>query len=328
MEKEYRDLPLEALKKSFSPDTHFPLYVHLIQAFGYREAWAAPLLEYIRLDSAGRPYFPKNPQTPEAHRHKFLCVLTLSDSSPGNWRVHDREVRSEDFVEAILSGPLADWGDDSVFPEPSWTFQFLSAHLDGKGSWKGSDTPLAQACQACLVRYYREYERGALYERGKTIFTESGLHLVEAVNKLCQRQAHMVVEPATQSSLNKFFPAFKNHFFSRLKDSMIQIEALLNAPSWPRSDQKEKYLGLAISNLLASGHLLETAFHPRGALLHSYTEEEGRFLNQSSGRLEKLMEFFFETEILNLMSEVQKKAYRFPLFHAYRALQTRGGFSL
>jgi len=323
MEESYRVLPLEVLKEQFLPELYFPLYVHLLQAFGYKEEWARPLLSYLRFDDQNLPFFPKNPQTPEAHRHKFLCALTLSEVSPGEWKLDGRPIRSADFVEPILDGPLKDWGDDSIFPEPSWTLQFLSTHLDREGRWREKKTPLPEVTQACLIQYYKDFESGALYEKGKTIFTESGLHLLEAVNKLCHAQGEMIVEAATGSSLEKFFPAFKNHFFKRLKDSTIQIEALLRSSGWERSEGKEKTLSLAISNLLVAGHLLETAFHPKGALLRSYSSEEGTFLNESCDRLERLMELFFETEILNLMSEEQKKAYRFPLFHAYRALQTR-----
>ncbi|HEX5035461.1 MAG TPA: hypothetical protein VFW62_13355, partial [bacterium] len=70
LEAKYRDVPLASLERSLPSEIHHPLYVHLINAFGYRDDWAAPLLAFVRRDPQGGPYFPKSPATPEAHRHK------------------------------------------------------------------------------------------------------------------------------------------------------------------------------------------------------------------------------------------------------------------
>jgi hypothetical protein len=328
MEQKYRDVPIRSLEESLPKEIHYPLYVHLINGFGYREEWAAPLLKFIQFDSKDRPFFHKSPKTPEAHRHKFLCTLTLSEGSPGEWKIGDRYVRSQDFVDPILEGPLEAWGDDSAFPEPSWTMQFLSAHLDEIGNWKGKDTSLSEVTQRCFVAYFEDFENGDLFIKGKTLFTESGLHLLEAINKLCKRQSQMIVEPATGSKMEKFFLLLKNHLLSRLERSMREIpniqEILSRLSPSPQPSPVEgegaKAVRLAISNLLVSGHLLEVCVHPMGALASSWSEEEKPLLQKKMETLASLMEIFFDSKVLVLMNEEQKKAYHFPLFHAYRAL--------
>lgn len=321
MESRYRDRPIDELLINFDSDLHFPLYVHLLQAFAYREAWAAPLLSFVQFDSQGRPHFLKNPRTPEAHRHKFLCALTLSEGSPGYWQVGGRNVVSEDFIEPLLQGPLENWGDDSLYPEPSWTLQYLSAHLDERGCWRGQKTPLGEVTQRCLLKYFRDYERGDLYVQGKTLYTESGLHLLEAINKLCRAQSKMIVEAATQSPLAKFFPMFKRHLLERLTRSMQEITGVLNSSLMAESADSQLRIRLAISNLLVAGHLLETCVHPRGALVASWQGAEREQLANHMRVLASLMEFFFEAKTLDSMKAEQRRAYHFPLFHAYGALR-------
>lgn len=321
IEANYRDLAGEKLKTAFPKDLHYPLWVHLINAFGYRETWAHPLLECVAFNSRKQPYFPQAPQTPEAHRHKFLFTLTLSEGSPGEWKIGGQRVRSVDFVDAILEGPLRDWGDESDFPEPSWTLQFLSAHLDVQGRWKGESTAFAGVTQATMVQYFRDFDSGDLYERGKTIFTESGLHGLEAMNKLVKAQSQMVIEPATHSGLEKFFPMLKKNFGARLTRSVEEIRVILTDPQAKTPKLQKQVIPLALSNLLVAGHLLEAAFHPQGALRDSWTASEKEVLKGDLQWLERLMEFFLEEKTQAILSPQEKKAFHFPLLHSYHALR-------
>lgn len=94
----------------------YSLRLHQINAFGYRPDWAEPLLSYVRFDPQGRPYFAISPETPEAHRHKFLCALALSEDSPGVWELGGHSFGADDFVEPILGIPVEEWGDRSIVP--------------------------------------------------------------------------------------------------------------------------------------------------------------------------------------------------------------------
>src|SRR5262245_56706335 len=72
----------------------YSLRLHQMNAFGYRDAWAQHLVQFVKFDSMGRPFFPVSPETPEAHRHKFLTALTLSPDSPGVWQREGHRLRS------------------------------------------------------------------------------------------------------------------------------------------------------------------------------------------------------------------------------------------
>lgn len=327
METHYRDVPIEQLKARFpqEQELHYALYVHLINAFGYRENWAEPLLKYIAWDKQGHPYFPVAPKTPEAHRHKFLFTLCLSKGSPKAWKIKEgeqtRQVHDIDFVAPILASPLEDWGDYSVYPDTSWTLQFLSAHCDAQGRWQDRDTPLAQVTQDHMTKYLQDYQSKNLYQQGKTLFVESGLHFLEALNQLTHQQSEMILETSRQSTLKNFFPQFKEHLLSRLAESAKTTQTLLQFPNWQESPEKKHWIALAIEQTLVSGHLLEVCFHPAGALLPAWQEKEITWLKAQGEELARLMLHFFEDQTQTLLDEEDRKAYHFPMFHAYHALK-------
>lgn len=315
MNNHYQDLAWNPLAEKYPADIHFPFRVHLINAFGYREEWAKALLDYVKFNEKDQAYFGINPETPEAHRHKFLTTLCLSKNSPGEWKIADRKIKSADFVEAILQGPLSAWGDHSIFPEASWTLQFLSAFLDEKGNWQNQSTPLADVTRDSFIAYLQDYQSGNLYERGKTQFTESGLHLLEAINKLLKAQGPMIVEAETGKSLDQFYPLFKNHFIERFSSAIQESQRLLK-----QSIQEVKVSSL-ISNVLVLGHLSEVAVHPRGILAQKWDAEEITHLELGLAQLSKVMELFWQEALLSRLDAEQQKAYHFPLFHAYHALK-------
>lgn len=315
MEATYSDKPWEELASNYPADIHFPFRVHLINAFGYREEWAQALLDYVKFNEKDQPYFGINPETPEAHRHKFLTALCLSKNSPGEWNIQKRTIRSEDFIPAILALPLSEWGDHSIFPEASWTLQFLSVFCDEKGNWQGKKTPLADVTRDSFIAYLQDYQNENIYERGKTQFTESGLHLLEAINKLLKAQGPMIVEVETGKSLDQFYPLFKNHFIERFGSAIHESQRLLN-----QSIQEVKVSSL-ISNVLVLGHLSEVAVHPRGILAQKWDAEEITHLEFGLSQLSKVMELFWQEALLSRLDTEGKKAYHFPLFHAYHALK-------
>lgn len=291
------------------------LRLHQINAFGYRPTWAQELLPYLRFSEQGRPYFPMAPETPEAHRHKFLCALALSEDSPGRWELGGRSVGAEDFVDPILAIPVEDWGDHSIVPEPSWTLQFLSAFLDEKGRWRGQETSLAAVAQKYWDIYFQDFASQELWQPGRTPFTETGLHFLEAINKLCLRQSSLA--PLYLGELTR-------HLGIRLEKALEESSVLLGNPGWIDQEYRDRVLGIAISQLLVLGHLLEVCFHPRGALRGTWEAAEKRRLAESLESLAQLMELFFDPRILNLMTAEQRRAYPFPLLHAYHA-QVLGG---
>jgi len=295
------------------PDPVFySLRLHQINAFAYREAWAEELLKYVKFNAQGQPFFPASPATPEAHRHKFLCALTLSPGSPGAWERHRNHFQSSDFVSNILASPIADWADYSMAPDPSWTLQYLSAHLDERGQWQGRSTPFAEVAAENCAAYFRDFENGALWEPGKTPFTESGLHFLEALNKLSLRQAELGIGPLA---------TFKSHVMARLQRSAEEVQVLLANRDWPQYESRQEVLEFSISQLLVLGHLLEVCFHPQGALLATWEKAERDFLEKAAIALASLMEFFFDPKVLALMDAEQKRAYPFPMLHAYSALK-------
>jgi len=316
MEARYRDLAWAELAAHYPEDLHFPFRVHLINAFGYQAPWAEALLSFAKFNDKHQPYFGVSPETPEAHRHKFLTALCLSENSPGQWEIQGRKLSSGDFVPAILEGPLEAWGDHSIFPEASWTLQFLSKHLDEGGRWQGRPTPLADVTRQSFIAYLQDYQSGDLYERGKTQFTESGLHLLEAINKLMKAQGPMIVEAETGKSLSQFYPLFKNHFIERFQQALARSAELLDSPE--RSPQRMESF---ISNVLVLGHLSEVAVHPEGILNQTWDAEEKRHLKAGLERLSQVMEVFWQPEALEALKDEQRKAYHFPLFHAYHALK-------
>jgi hypothetical protein len=290
----------------------YSLRLHQINAFGYRPDWAEPLLTFVRFDSQGRPYFAINPETPEAHRHKFLCSLALSDNSPGHWKRADRSFRAADFVEPILGLPVEEWGDRSVVPEPSWTLQFLSAFLDEKGRWRGQETPLAAVTRKYWETYFQDFANGNLWHPGKTPFTETGLHFLEAVNKLCLRQTQMAPH---------YFPELKRHVETGLQKARAETSVLLGNPDWIHHEARDRLLEIAIGQLLVLGHLLEVCFHPHGALVAAWNKSEIESMGNVAQTLAELMQIFFDPRVLDLMNEEQKHAHLFPLLHAYHAIR-------
>ncbi|MCE9624976.1 MAG: hypothetical protein K8R69_05920 [Deltaproteobacteria bacterium] len=293
------------------PAVFYSLRLHQINAFGYRPDWAAPLLAYVQFSSQEAPYFPVAPETPEAHRHKFLCALALSDNSPGTWMLGEREFQAEDFVAHILESPVKEWGDNSMVPEPSWTLQFLSTFLDEKGRWQGQATPLETVTQDHWQIYFRDFANGDLWHPGKTPFTETGLHFLEAVNKLCLNQP---------KAFGPIFTDFKQHLLTRLEKSLEDSSVLLSHPDWILQDYRDRVLEITFTQLLVLGHLLEICFHPKGALLPSWEKSETTKLENAAHSLAGLMRSYFEPNVLDLMNEEQKRAYPFPLLHAYHAL--------
>lgn len=296
------------------PPIFYSLRLHQINAFGYRAQWAASLLPFVKFDSRARPYFPVNPETPEAHRHKFLCALALSEGSPGFWQFAGRSVEAKDFVEAILLGPTEDWGDHSVVPEPSWTLQFLSAFLDTSGNWDGSPTPLISVMRRWWNLYFEHFNSGILWSPGLTPFTETGLHFLEAVNKLCRGR---------EKSMRDYVSLLHAHVWQRLEKSLGETEILLGVSDWTSSDHRDKLLEIAISQLLVLGHLLELSFHPNGILKTLWSASEKTRLDNALNHLASLALRFFDARVLALMSEEQRRSYPFPLLHAYHALQLR-----
>ncbi len=289
----------------------YSLRLHQINAFGYRPDWSEPLLAFVRFDSQSRPYFPIAPETPEAHRHKFLCALALSENSPGVWKLGDRSFDAEDFVEPILGIPVEEWGDRSIVPEPSWTLQFLSSFLDEKNRWRGQETPFAAVTLKYWETYFKDFASGELWHPGKTPFTETGLHFLEAVNKLCLRQTEMA---------RHFFPELKRHVEARLQKARNEASVLLDNPDWIHHEARDRLLEIAIAQLLVLGHLMEICFHPRGALAANWNKSELETLKNGVQALAELMQLFFDPRVLALMNEEQKRAYLFPLLHAYHAL--------
>lgn len=290
----------------------YSLRLHQINAFGYRPDWAEPLLAFLRFDSQGRPHFAISPETPEAHRHKFLCALALSDHSPGHWERAGRSFQSADFVEPILESPVEEWGDRSIVPEPSWTLQFLSSFLDENGRWRGQETRLAAVTHKYWETYFKDFAGGELWHPGKTPFTETGLHFLEAVNKVCRRQTELAPH---------FFQNLKQHFEIRLQKAREETSVLLGLPDWVQHEARNRLLEIAIAQLLVLGHLLEMGFHPRGALAAAWNPSEIESLRSDALVLCRLMQLFFDPRVLDLMNEEQKRAYLFPLLHAYHAIR-------
>jgi len=293
------------------PAVFYSLRLHQINAFSYRPDWAALLLAYVQFSPEDAPYFPVSPETPEAHRHKFLCALALSENSPGAWTLGERAFRAEDFVTHILESPVKEWGDNSMVPEPSWTLQFLSTFLDEKGRWRDHESLLEVVARDHWRIYNRDFANGDLWHPGKTPFTETGLHFLEAVNKLCLKQT---------KGLLPIFPGFKQHILTRLRKSLEDSSILLSHPDWIDRDYRDRMLEIILTQLLVLGHLLEICFHPKGALLPSWNKSETTNLENAVHNLEGLMRLFFDPRVLDLMKDEQKRAYPFPLLHAYHAL--------
>lgn len=316
MESKYRDATPQNFSEYFSEEVRHSARVHLINAFGYREEWAQDLLSFIKWDAKSQPYFGINPETPEAHRHKFLTTLTLSKNSPGQWKLGDKQILAKDFLPAILEGDFLNWVDDSDAPDPSWTLQYLSAFLDPLGKWNGKQTLFAEITERSFVSYLEDYKSQKVFQNGKTVFVESGLHLLEAINKILAAQAEMIVEAKTKAKLKQFYPLFKNHFIQRLFDAVGESMILLS-----ETDIMEEWIGSTISNTLVLGHLCEVAVHPQGILLKNWDSEEKKNLKIAMEKLSQIMEIFWKPEALSMMQAEQQKAYHFPLFHAYHALK-------
>jgi hypothetical protein len=181
VEATFRDAADPAFRRLPTP-VFYSLCLHQINAFGYRPDWAEALLPYVKFTAQNLPFFPLSPETPEAHRHKFLCALTLSENSPGAWERDGHSFEAQDFVDPILESPVKEWGDNSLVPEPSWTLQFLSAFLDETGRWQGQETPFAAVAQDFCLTYFKDFANGDLWHPGRTPFTETGLHFLEAIN--------------------------------------------------------------------------------------------------------------------------------------------------
>ena len=296
----------------FPAPIYYSLRLHQINAFGYRPDWAETLLAFVRFDSQDRPYFPMSPETPEAHRHKFLCALALSENSPGRWQGEGWDFQAEDFVAPILELPVEEWGDKSIVPEPSWTLQFLSAYLDSAGTWRGKTTALEAVVRRYWEIYFRDFASQDLWHPGRTPFTESGLHFLEAINKLCQRQSQF--SPS-------YLPELKQHLRLRIESSLQESSILLSNSDWMTKDYRHQALEIALSQLLVLGHSLEVAFHPRGALRSFWTSPEWRELEKSAQELAKLMQVFFDPRVQELMDEEKRRAHAFPLLHAYHAIR-------
>ena len=310
VEASFRDSDIADLLR-LPPVVVHSFRLHQINAFGYRSAWAEGLLAFVKISPEGKPYFPLSPDTPEAHRHKFLTALTLSEHSPGEWEIGGKKILAKDFVEAILESPVKAWGDNSIVPEPSWTLQFLSTFLDEAGNWRQQATPLAQVTQDFWDQYCRDFASGDLWQPGKTPFTETGLHFLEALNKLSARQKIAKLPD---------FSTFKSHLWARLQKSLEETSVLLSHPSWMEHDFRIRLLEIAFTQLLVLGHLLEICFHPKGVLRNSWDSSEINFLNRAATSLETLMLMFFDPRVLGLMNDEQKRSYPFPMLHAYHAL--------
>lgn len=206
---------------------------------------------------------------------------------------------------------MEDWGDRSPAPEPSWTLQFLSTYLDEAGRWQGQATPLAEVARQHWAVYFQDFESRELWQPGRTPFTETGLHFLEAMNKLCRRQGGL---------FPGYFSELKAHVGQRLRQSLADSQILLSNPDWPSRDYRDRVLEIALSQLLVLGHLLELCFHPQGALRDRWTGSESSELSKAAQTLAELMQLFFDPRIEAILSEEQRRAYPFPLLHAYHAL--------
>ena len=310
VESAFRDLPDPDFGRLPAP-IFYSFCLHQINAFGYRPDWAQALLAHVQFDAQDRPYFPVAPATPEAHRHKFLCALVLSENSPRRWDIGGHAFQAEAFVGPILESPPKEWGDNSLVPEPSWTLQYLSAFFDESGRWQGQETPIVAVAQDFWNIYFRDFANGDLWQPGKTPFTESGLHFLEAINKLCLRQAKLALT---------YFPDLKRHLGARLQKSLEESSVLLSNPDWVTQNYRHRALEIALTQLLLLGHMLEICFHPRGALRGAWARSEIPALGDATQQLARLMGLFFDSQVLDLMNEEQKRSYPFPLLHAYHAL--------
>lgn len=159
--------------------------------------------------------------------------------------------------------------------------------------------------------YFKDFASGELWHPGKTPFTETGLHFLEAVNKLCLRQTEIAPH---------FFAELKRHVEARLQKACAEASVLLGNPDWMHHEARHRLLEIAIAQLLVLGHLMEVCFHPQGALAAAWSKTEIAKLENGTQDLGRLMQLFFDPRVLDLMSAEQKHAYLFPMLHAYHAL--------